>query len=110
MADPYEVDDEGRPVAEADEADGDAAAVADAATDADAQAVLRRQIDQTLHFMAISTLVGLVVIAVLAIAVPSIRGVMILVFVVYLVTSLVARWYLRRNFMARLEGPGADAG
>ncbi|HVV90877.1 MAG TPA: hypothetical protein VHB53_10320 [Solirubrobacterales bacterium] len=68
----------------------------------DSDAVLRRQIEQTLRFMALSTLVGLIVIVVIAVAVPSIRGVMILVGIVYLVSSLTARWYLRRRFMSRL--------
>ena len=87
MADPYEVDDAGEPVAEADPA-------------ADA---LRRQIEQTLRFMRLQTAIGLVVIAVLAILLSGIRGVLILVGIVYLLTSLGAYWYLRRNFMARLE-------
>jgi hypothetical protein len=69
--------------------------------------ILRRQIEQTLRFMALSTLIGLVVIAVIAVAVPSIRGVMILVFFVYLVTSLAARWYLRRKFLSQVDGRGA---
>jgi hypothetical protein len=94
MADPYEVDDQGNPIAEAD-----AAAEADPA----ATELLRRQVDATLRFMALSTLVGLVIIAILAIAVSSIRGVMILVGFVYLVTSAAAYWYLRRAFNARLE-------
>ena len=86
MPDPYEVDDQGNPVAEDD-----------------ATAVLRRQVEATLRFMAISTVVGLVIIAVLAVAVSDIRGVLILVGIVYLCTSLAAYWYLRRNLMARLK-------
>jgi uncharacterized membrane protein YqjE len=74
-----------------------------------AEEVLRRQIEQTLRFMALSTLIGLIVIVVIAVAVPSIRGVMILVGIVYLLGSLAARWYLRRRFMSRLEGPGPGA-
>jgi uncharacterized membrane protein YqjE len=74
-----------------------------------AEEVLRRQIEQTLRFMALSTLIGLIVIVVIAVAVPSIRGVMILVGIVYLLGSLAARWYLRRRFMSRLEGPGSGA-
>jgi hypothetical protein len=95
---PDEVDDEGRPAAEAEPA---------AAPDPAAEAAIRRQIEQTLRVMALSTLVGLIVIVVVAIAVPSIRGVMILVGIVYLLGSLAARWYLRRQFLSRLEGPGA---
>ena len=87
MSNRYEVDDEGRPVAEAESG---------GAPDPDAEAVIRRQIEQTLRIMALSTLVGLVVIVVIAVAVPSIRRVMILVGIVYVVSSLAARWYLRR--------------
>jgi hypothetical protein len=100
VADPYEVDDQDDPVAEAD-------SVAEA--DPAATEALRRQVDATLRFMALSTIVGLVIIAILAIAVSSIRGVMILVGIVYLVTSAAAYWYLRRTFNARLER-GVPAG
>lgn len=108
MADPYEVDDEGNPVAEADSA---------AERDPEAEAVLRRQIDATLRFMALSTVVGLAIIAILAVVLADVRGVLILVGIVYLLTSLVAYWYLRRNFIARLargvpartEASAADA-
>ena len=103
MADPYEVDDGGNPVAEADSV---------AERDPAAEAVLRRQVDATLRFMALSTIVGLVVIAVLAVILADVRGVLILVGIVYLVTSLVAYWYLRRTVMARLArgvpAPQAD--
>ena len=95
---PDEVDDEGRPVAEVDPA---------AAPDPAAEAAIRRQIEQTLRVMALPTLIGLIVIAIVAVVVPSIRGVMILVGIVYLLSSLAARWYLRRKFMSRLKGPGA---
>jgi hypothetical protein len=93
VPDPYEVDDAGNPVAEADSV----TEVDPAATEA-----LRRQVDATLRFMALSTVVGLVIIAILAIAVSSIRGVMILVGFVYLLTSAAAYWYLRRTFNARI--------
>lgn len=105
MADPYEVDAEGNPVAEADSV----GEVDPAATEA-----LRRQVDATLRFMALSTIIGLVVIAILAIVLSDIRGVLILVGFVYLVTSAAAYWYLRRTFSARLErgvpvaAPAAD--
>jgi hypothetical protein len=98
VPDPYEVDDEGNAVAEAEPAAG-----SDPAT----EAAVRRQIEMTLRTMALSTVIGLVVIAILAIAVPSIRSVLILVGIVYLVTSLAARWYLRRKFLSQLKGPGA---
>lgn len=97
MSNPYEVDDQGRPAAEAESAEG---------PDPVQEAVIRRQIEQTLRVMALSTLVGLIVIVVIAVVVPSIRGVMILVGIVYLLSSLAARWYLRRQFMSRLKGPG----
>ncbi len=82
MADPYEVDDEGNPVADDP---------------------LRRQIEATLRFMALSTVVGLVIIAILAVVLSDARGVLILVGIVYLVTSAGAYWYLRHNLMARLK-------
>ncbi|HTR74827.1 MAG TPA: hypothetical protein VMH33_06150 [Solirubrobacterales bacterium] len=94
MADPYEVDDEGNPVAEPDSV---------AEGDLPADDPLRRQIEATLRFVRLSTAVGVVVIAVLAILLSDVRGVLILVGFVYLVTSLAAYWYLRRNLMARLR-------
>jgi hypothetical protein len=101
VSNPYKVDDEGRPVAEATPVEP---------ADPAAEAVIRRQIEQTLRIMALSTLIGLVVIVVVAVVVPSIRGVMILVGIVYLLSSLAARWYLRRQFLSRLKGPGSGAG
>ncbi|HXF31815.1 MAG TPA: hypothetical protein VN522_09850 [Solirubrobacterales bacterium] len=94
MADPYEVDDQGNPVAETDPV----VEIDPAATEA-----LRRQVAATLRFMALSTIVGLVIIAILAVALSDIRGVLILVGFVYLVTSVAAYWYLRRTFDARLK-------
>ncbi len=94
MSDPYEVDDQGNPVVEAESAAG---------SDPAAEEALRRQVDATLRFMALSTIVGLVIIAILAAVLSDIRGVMILVGIVYLVTSAAAYWYLRRTFSARLE-------
>ena len=97
MADPYEVDDDGNPVAEADTA---------GEWDPAAEAVLRRQIEATLRFMSLSTVVGVVIIAILAVVLKDSRGVMILIGIVYLVTSVVAQLYLRRSFAARLKrGP-----
>jgi hypothetical protein len=100
VSDPYEVDEDGRPITEAEPT---------AESDPAAEAVVRRQIEQTLRYMALSTVIGLIVIVVIAVAVPSIRGVMILVAIVYVLTSLAARWYLRRQFLSRLKGPGAGA-
>ena len=93
MADPYEVDDQGNPVAEADSV---------AERDPVAEEALRRQVDATLRFMALSTIVGLVIIAVLAVVLADVRGMMILVGFVYLLTSVAAWVYLRRTFNARL--------
>jgi hypothetical protein len=124
MPDPYEVDDEGNPVAQP-EAIADAAAGADSAPDAvagvDAAApaadpaeveALRRQVETTLRFVALSTVVGVVVIAILAALISGSRGVLILVGLVYLVTSTVAYFVLRRNLNARLaryESAGTEA-
>jgi hypothetical protein len=95
MPDSYEVDDQGNPVAETEPA---------GEIDPAAEAALRRQIESTLRFMTLSTVVGVVIIAILAVALKDIRGVMILVGFVYLVTSVVAQMYLRRKFMSRLNG------
>ena len=97
MADPYEVDDQGNPVAQAEPA---------REWDPAEEAVLKRQIQATLRFMTLSTVIGVIVIAVLAVVLKDSRGVMILVGIVYLVTSVVAQLYLRRTFAQRLaRGP-----
>ena len=92
MPDPYEVDDDGNPVAEAE-----------AAADPAEGDLLRRQIEATLRFVALSTIVGVVVIGVLAAILADERGVLILVGCVYLITSVVAYLVLRRNLMGRLK-------
>ena len=97
MADPYEVDDQGTPVVEAD-----AVPPADPAV----QEALRRQVDATLRFMRRSTVIGVVIIAILAVVLSGVRGVMILVGLVYLVTSITAYWYLRRTLDARIKRTG----
>jgi hypothetical protein len=94
MADPYEVEDQGNPVVEAESTTG---------SDPAAEEALRRQVEATLRFMTLSTVIGVVIIAILAVVLSDIRGVMILVGIVYLVTSVAAYWYLRRTFNARLE-------
>ena len=100
MADPYEVDDQGNPVAEAESV---------GQWDPAEEAVLKRQIQATLRFMTLSTVIGVVIIAVLAVVLKDSRGVMILVGIVYLVTSVVAQVYLRRSFDQRLKrGPIAQ--
>jgi hypothetical protein len=85
----YEVDADGEPIAEHDDAAADAA--------------MRRQVEVTLRFMVVTTLIGLLVIAVLAVFASGIRGVLILVGAVYLLTSLGAYLYLRRTLNNRLE-------
>src|SRR5271156_5727536 len=60
VSNPYDVDDEGDPVVEAGPAAESGGA---AAPDPAEEAVLRRQIEQTLRAMALSTVIGLVVIA-----------------------------------------------
>jgi hypothetical protein len=102
MPDPYEVDDEGNPVAEPDSVtEGSAPEAAGAPDPAEVEA-LRRQVETTLRFVALSTVVGVVVIAILAALISGSRGVLILVGLVYLVTSTVAYFVLRRNLNARL--------
>ena len=98
MADPYDVDDQGNPVAEADTVPAGDPAV---------QEALRRQVEQTLRFMRLSTVIGVVIIAILAVLLSDVRGVMILVGLVYLVTSVTAYWYLRRTLDARIKRAGA---
>jgi ABC-type xylose transport system permease subunit len=93
MADPYEVDDQGTPAVEAESV---------AESDPEVEEALRRQVDATLRFMALSTIVGLVIIAILAAVLSDVRGVLILVGIVYLVTSVAAYIYLRRTFNVRL--------
>ena len=82
MSDPYEVDDEGNPVADDP---------------------LRRQVDATLRFTAMTTVAGVIIIAILAVVLSGARGVLILVGLVYLVTSVTAYVYLRRTLNARLK-------
>jgi hypothetical protein len=87
VADPSEVDDQGGPVAKGRPADDP----------------LRRRVEATLRFMALTTVIGLIVIAILAVLLSGIRDVMILVGLVYLLTSVTAYWYLRRTLNARLK-------
>ena len=92
MPDPDEVDDGGNAVAEASE-----------------EATMRRQIETTLRFMRLQTTIGIVVILALIIFVSSIRGVMILILVIFSLSSLGAYWWLRRNLNSRLKGSGPGA-
>jgi hypothetical protein len=91
-------------VGDTDEVDDEGNLVAAAGTDPTATEALRRQVEATLRFMALSTIVGLAIIAVLAVVLSGVRGLLILVGIVYLLTSLTAYWYLRRTLNARLEG------
>jgi uncharacterized membrane protein len=90
VPDPKEIADEGRP--------------ADAAAE---EAAVRRQIETTLRFMRIQTTIGIIVILALIAFVSSIRGVMILILIIFSLSSLGAYWWLRRNLNSRLKGPGA---
>ena len=84
MPDPYEVDDEGNPVVEAD----DARTPRPVARRNRPSEALRRQVEQTLRFMRIQTAVGFVVLLILIVVLSDIRGVMVLVTIVFLLTSL----------------------
>jgi hypothetical protein len=138
VPDPYELDDEGRPVAEdrseekvkkAEEAE-EAAAAAEAVPTADTnlvagtevaadsppaadpaaeEAAMRRQIETTLRFMRLQTTVGIIVILALIAFMSSIRGVLVLVLIIFAFSSAGAYWWLRRNLNSRLKGPGAGA-
>jgi hypothetical protein len=90
-------------VGDTDEVDDEGNLVAAAGADPTATEALRRQVEATLRFMALSTIVGLAIIAVLAVVLSGVRGLLILVGIVYLLTSLTAYWYLRRTLNARLE-------
>jgi type IV secretory pathway TraG/TraD family ATPase VirD4 len=81
--------------------------VPDPATEPTAEeAAMRRQIETTLRFMRLQTTIGIIVILALIAFVSSIRGVMILVGIIFAFSSLGAYWWLRRNLNSRLKGPG----
>ena len=83
----------------------------DPATDPTAEeAAMRRQIETTLRFMRLQTTIGIIVILALIAFVSSIRGVMILVGIIFAFSSLGAYWWLRRNLNSRLKGPGRGTG
>jgi hypothetical protein len=134
VPDPYEIDDEGRPVAEvreeekpkpAAESKPDAAPTDEAEPAADTgliagtepvaeqepardpaaeQAAMRRQIETTLRFMRLQTVVGVIVILALIAFMSDIRGVLVLVLIIFAFSSAGAYWWLRRNLNARLGG------
>jgi uncharacterized membrane protein len=68
------------------------------------QAAMQRQIETTLRFMRLQTIVGIVVILALIAFVSSIRGVMVLVLIIFAFSSLGAYWWLRRTLNSRLGG------
>lgn len=105
MPDPDEVDDEGRPDDEG-ESDAETAPAADPTAE---ETAMRRQIEQTLRFMRLQTAIGVAVIVALIIFMSNIRGVLVLVLVIFTFSSLGAYWWLRRNLNARL-GRGAPRG
>jgi uncharacterized membrane protein len=102
VPDPYEIDDEGRPAAE-DGSEVETAKPAPADPTAE-QAAMQRQIETTLRFMRLQTIVGMVVILALIAFVSSIRGVMVLVLIIFAFSSLGAYWWLRRTLNSRLGG------
>ncbi|MGD9736854.1 MAG: hypothetical protein AB7V58_14810 [Solirubrobacterales bacterium] len=57
----------------------------------------RQAADRLLRMLMLSTLVGVLVIAILAFVIPDQRGLLLLIGAVYLVTSLVAQLTLRRS-------------
>lgn len=66
----------------------------------------RQAADRLLRMLMLSTLVGLVVIVVLAIVISDQRGLLLLIAAVYLVTSIAAQLTLRRSLnreVARTE-------
>jgi hypothetical protein len=99
VPDPYEVDDEGNPVVEAEPAVDPSAE----------EGAMRRQIETTLRFMRLQTAIGIVVILALIIFVSSIRGVMVVVGIIFAFSSLGAYWWLRRNLNSRLGGSAPRA-
>jgi len=79
--------------------------IEDEAADPSAEeAAMRRQIETTLRFMRLQTAIGIVVILALIVFMSSIRGVLILVLVIFAFSSLGAYWWLRRNLNSRLGG------
>ena len=111
MPDPYELDDEGRPVAE-DHSEEKPERVAGVEVTPDApadpaaeEAAMQRQIETTLRFMRLQTFVGIIVILALFAFMSSIRGVLALVFIIFTFSSAGAYWWLKRSLNARLRGP-----
>jgi ABC-type xylose transport system permease subunit len=74
------------------------------APDPETQAALRRQVEQTLKFMRVQTAVVFVILLILIVVLSGIRGVMILVTIVFLLTSAVAYTVLARTLNRRVLG------
>jgi O-antigen/teichoic acid export membrane protein len=73
----------------------------------------RRAADRLLRLVMLSTLIGVVVIVVLAIVISDQRGLLLLVGAFYLVTSLAAYFTLRRSLareVARRERQQVEEG
>jgi uncharacterized membrane protein len=100
VPDPSEIDNEGGPAAEA-ASDPEVEPAADRTTE---EAAMRRQIETTLRFMRLQTVIGIVVILALIAFLSDIRGVLVLVLVIFTFSSLGAYWWLRRNLNSRLGG------
>jgi len=75
--------------------------------------VTRQAADRLLRMLLLSTLIGVVVIIVLAIVIPDQRGLFLLIGAVYLITSLAAQFTLRRTLnreVARSERRRVEEG
>ena len=73
----------------------------------------RQAADRLLRMLLLSTAVGVVVLVVLAIAIPDQRGLFLIVAAVYLLTSLTAQFTLRRALnreVARAERRRSEEG
>ncbi len=73
------------------------------------EAAMRRQIETTLRFMRLQTIIGVIVILALIAFLSDIRAVLILVLIIFTFSSLGAYWWLRRSLNSRLGGsPGVN--
>lgn len=73
----------------------------------------RQAADRLLRMLMLSTLIGLVVLVVLALVIPDQRGLFLLIAGVYLVTSVAAQLTLRRSLnreVARRERQQVEEG
>jgi len=75
--------------------------------------VTRRAADRLLRWLLLSTLIGVVVIVVLAVVISDQRGLLLAIGAVYLITSLAAYFTVRRGLareLARQERRQVEAG